>query len=71
LVDGFFAIENLSEKGIRCETGAVPAAVSLCYAFATSATVLFGDGKAAKSEVSQKTCQFKRIICRIFGKKDR
>lgn len=40
LVDEFPWFRDSSEKGIRCDTGAVPAAVSLCSAFATSATVL-------------------------------
>ena len=40
LVDGFHWFRNSSEKGIRCDAGAVPAAVSLFSAFATSATVL-------------------------------
>jgi hypothetical protein len=33
-------VADLDKKGIRCNAGAVPAAVSLCSAFATSATVL-------------------------------
>jgi hypothetical protein len=46
------------EKGIRCETGAVPAAVSLKEKFSeTSPLSVQTDGKASEDKASQKTCQ--------------
>jgi len=56
-----------SEKGIRFESGAVPAAVSLYKNF-PKPSPLSGqsDGKASENKVSQKTCQINKFII-AFG----
>ncbi len=48
LVDELPVYGSESEKGIRCNTGAVPAAVNLRKAFASSATVPHGTGRPQK-----------------------
>ncbi len=52
-------IRRVQFEGIRCESGAVPAAVSSIKKFeSTFATVLLlTDGKAFQTRASQKTCQ--------------
>jgi hypothetical protein len=55
------------EKGIRCETGAVPAAVSLNRKiFRNLATVGANRWEGPENKVSQKTCQINKFII-AFG----